>query len=295
MKRMTLNSTKNNPLLPFSKWELLSSDSNPKFKTWHHLLTSKGRKKEGLFILSGEKVIQDFLNSEVYSQFTLKAVLIPNNEEFSQSALLSDIHQRLSLMDVNLRTIFFRLEPTLIQKLDLIGTNNILLILEIPTLEEVSLTDPPEGLEVVCPIGDPNNLGALIRSALAFEVKKIILTKNSSDPFNQKTIKSSSGAVLMAPLCKIHKTLNEIQAQDLSIADLGLDLQGSEITHFTWPKNCRLWLGEEGPGLKIIPPQQCLHIPISNQIESLNVSIAGSISFFSYRSYQQKKQTGKFK
>lgn len=285
-----LNSMKTN--FSFSKMELISSESNPKFKIWSSLLSSKGRKKEGLFILSGEKVILDFLNSDAFSRFSLKAVLVPNKEDFASNSILTLLQQKLSQdAGSNLKNLFFRLETALIEKLDTIGTHHILLVLETPSLPELSLPHPPEGLEVVCPVGDPNNLGALIRSALAFGVRKIILTKNSSDPFNQKTIKSSSGAVLSAPLARLNKALNEVSSSELSNADLGLDLQGQEITQFSWPENCRLWLGEEGPGLRIIPPSQCLHIPIS-QIESLNVSIAGSISFFSYRSHQLRKSSG---
>lgn len=265
----------NNSLPSFQRIELISSEQNPKFKIWSSLLSTKGRRKENLFILSGEKVIQDFLSNEGFKTYTINCVLLPNKEDFfNQNALLEKIKQKVS---------FFRLEDNLINQLDIVGTHNILLILENKTIEEISLPQAPSGLEVVCPVGDPNNLGAVIRSALAFGASKIILTKNSADPFSQKTLKSSSGAVLNSHIVKINKELNQITSEELTSADLGLDLQGTEISNFSWPENCRLWLGEEGPGLKIIPKKQCLFIPIQN-VESLNVSIAASISFFSYQS-----------
>lgn len=278
MKRTTLTST-NKTLPSFQRIELISSEQNPKFKIWSSLLLTKGRRKEKLFILSGEKVIQDFLASEGFKTYTINCVLLPNNEEFfNQNPILEKLNQKVS---------FFRLEETLIKQLDIVGTHNILLVLEYKEIEEMTLPLSPTGLEVVCPVGDPNNLGAIIRSALAFGVNKIILTKNSADPFNQKTIKASSGAVLNSHIVKINTELNQITPEELSPSDLGLDLEGTNISNFAWPQDCRLWLGEEGPGLKIIPKKQCLFIPIQN-VESLNVSIAASISFFSHQSAKLK-------
>lgn len=275
---MILTST-NNLLPSFQRIELISSEQNPKFKIWSSLLLTKGRRKENLFILSGEKVIQDFLLAEGFKNFAINCVLLPNKEEFfNQNTLVERIKHKVS---------FFRLEQNLMNQLDVVGTHNILLVLENKPIEEITLPLPPSGLEVVCPVGDPNNLGAVIRSALAFGVSKIILTKNSADPFNQKTLKASSGAVLNSHIVKVGKELSQITSDELTISDLGLDLQGVNISSFSWPQNCRLWLGEEGPGLKIIPKNQCLFIPTQN-VESLNVSIAASISFFSHQASKQK-------
>lgn len=277
MKRMILN-LMNKSTFSFQRSELISSEQNPKFKIWSSLLLSKGRKKENLFILSGEKIIHDFLKDQGFKKFPINCVLIPNNEQvFSHHHLLEKLPEK---------TTFFRLESNLINQLDIIGTHSFLLVLDLPDIEETTLPSTPKGLEVLCPIGDPNNLGAVIRSALAFGAERILLTKNAADPFNQKTIKSSSGAVLSIKIVKVNKELQHILSSDLTSADIGLDLSGKNIHDFSWPQNCRLWLGEEGPGLKVIPSEQCLFIPIKD-VESLNVSIAASISFFSYQSFHK--------
>jgi TrmH family RNA methyltransferase len=280
--------------LPFQKTEFISSEQNPKFKIWRSLLQPKGRKKEGLFILSGEKIIAEFLaNPKMSAKFRINAALFPNNEELYNNSvdlvalILKQVQNSSFESDknqtaFNLKNLFFRLETYLLKELDIIGTHSFLLVLELKSFAEQTLNMEPIGLELVCPIGDPNNLGSLCRSAVAFGVKKIILTKNSSDPYNPKALKSSSGAVLNIEFTKLEKDISEIQASDLSPADIGLDLDGKNISQFRWPKNCRLWLGEEGPGLKVIPKEQCLIIPIEG-IESLNVTVAGSIALYAHK------------
>lgn len=278
-----------NNAFSFQNIELISSPQNPKFKIWKNLLNTKGRKKEQLFILSGEKIIKEFLNSKPLSstnniipvKYRLKALLLPNTEES-----YNDLHHLLHHENPNTYSLF-RLESTLFNELDTIGTHFPLLVIEYPQLPNYSLDNTPQGLEIICPVGDPSNLGAILRSASAFGIKKVILTKNAADPFHPKSLKSSSGAALKLHIEKIPLDLAEIQQESLKSFDLGLDLAGQDISQFTWPQNCRLWLGEEGPGLNIFPKKQCLTIPIT-QMESLNVSVAAGISLFSYLKQHQE-------
>jgi len=53
-------------------------------------------------------------------------------------------------------------------------------------------------------IQDPGNLGTIIRSALAFSIEGIILSKNSVNPFNTKVIRSSAGAVFKLPVVSLN-------------------------------------------------------------------------------------------
>ena len=62
-----------------------------------------------------------------------------------------------------------------------------------------------------------------------------------------------------------------------------LDLEGDNLSHWKWPKNTRLLIGEEGLGLPEGKFQQMVTIPQSREINSLNGAVATSIALFTYR------------
>jgi TrmH family RNA methyltransferase len=289
--------------LPFARLEFLTSKQNPKFKIWKSLLQAKGRKTEKLFLLSGEKIILDFFNKsgndrlnkkKSISDFQISAILFPDNEalylhfmNLINGSTPSDWRGDDKDSNQGQKMKAYRLSADLFNELDTVGTHFCLVVLTSKEFKGANLNTPPVGLELVCPISDPSNLGAICRSAYGFGVKKLILTKNSADPYHPKSLKSSSGVALQMQFERLDKELSQIQPNQISEYDVGLDLLGTAISEYPWPKNLRLWLGEEGQGLKIIPRAQCLFIPTQG-IESLNVTVAGSIALYLYQSSRNK-------
>lgn len=249
----------------------ISSTQNAKFKTWESLLTSKGRKKESLFILSGEKIIADFISEKGPSRFKIQSVLVPKN--FPGDKLESWKKQT----GVESPNLLFTLDSNLFKELDSSGTDFPLLICQRPADTLMETLPSPKGLELGLPLRDPANMGALCRTALSFNVNTIWLTPGACDPFHPKALRSSSGGTLKLNFAYL-KTADFKSTSD----DFGLDLNGENIYEFAWPKNLRLWLGEEGQGLKTsFLDKNKINIPI-NGMESLNATVAGSIAIFSY-------------
>jgi RNA methyltransferase, TrmH family len=158
-----------------------------------------------------------------------------------------------------------------------------LFVLEAEDFSELDLKKKPEGSEVILPIGDPRNLGALARSALGFGINRIILTQEACHPFLPHSVKASAGAVLKIDFFIAGKKTNELP---LTGDNFALDLNGENIKNQKWPKNFRLWLGEEGPGLRLDDSQrsQIKFITIPTEgIESLNASVSAAIAFWEIR------------
>ena len=102
-------------------------------------------------------------------------------------------------------------------------------------------------------------------------------------PFLPKTIKASHGSVLRV---KLKKTVG---LRELNTAMIALDEKGKDISQFQFPKNCRLLVGEEGPGLKGLDSKSYVAVSVPTQnVESLNAVVACSIAMFEY-SKQHKK------
>jgi RNA methyltransferase, TrmH family len=128
-------------------------------------------------------------------------------------------------------------------------------------------------------IQDPKNLGAISRCAAAFHVDGLLLFPGCADPFHPDTIRSSVGCILDMPL--VHTTPEACLPLLTHWNILGLDpnaktpLQDTRST----PKTLLL-LGSEGQGLELNLPYTPLKIPISPQVDSLNVSVATGIALY---------------
>lgn len=243
----------------------IESPHNENFRKFLSLTGSKGLKKEKIFLLSGEKLVHEFLQKpSVKIHAEIVTTRLPS---LSVTNLCKSEHPVLQL------------SAELFSQLDVLGTHFNLLVLEQPNLEILEEDDlpgyQPKGIEVVTPIGDPGNLGALIRSCEAFSVPKVILTQEAAHPFLPKSVKASAGSVLRVPMA-MGPGLRQFPQTCLA-----LDAQGVSIKDFVWPENALLVLGEEGPGLgeRNHSPtfQHYIRIPTQG-VESLNVVVAASIA-----------------
>ena len=234
---------------------IIESPQNDTFKKLLSLTSSKGLKEEGLFLLSGEKLIREFLRK-------------PH---------LKVIHEVLSLdqQSLTIEAKQVHLAPALFAQLDVLGTHFNILVLEQPSIPTLTAADmdsyTPNGIELVAPTGDPGNLGALIRSAEAFAVPRVILSREAAYPFLPKAVKASAGSVLRVPLAR-GPALAEFPSRCIA-----LDPHGTSIDEFVWPQQGLLLLGEEGPGFSIREFPTRIRIPTTG-VESLNVVVAASIA-----------------
>lgn len=243
---------------------VIQSKDNAVFKNLKSLLTAKGIKEQKAFFLMGEKLVQEYLlNSD--RKYKVKSIV-----GFEQNQIRSSLQ-------------FIQLSKDLFNELDIVGTHSPLLVLELNEFPITNLSEDPKGLELVLPLGDPRNLGALIRTALGFGVLKSILTKEACHPFLPHAVKASAGAVLNM---NFYVTNNPLPELSVTGANAALDLKGQLISNYRWPRNLRLWVGEEGPGLKLSIEQKkkmdFLSIPTA-QIESLNATLSTSIAIWEWR------------
>lgn len=249
----------------------ISSKTNDHFRRWAELSSARGIKKHHEFILMGDKLIAEFLENP---HFKVKAEIV---HEDLKSLTLTAPSLRGQKIPV------FKLPKVLFNEIDVVGTHYNLLVLE---PQEIVPLGPAKtsGLEVISPLGDPANLGALARSALAFGASKMILTEESCSPYHPKAIKASAGALLKLPLFKVGKFPDFVAENSDEI--FALDMKGENVGQFKWPKNVRLAIGEEGPGFSGMKGLKRLSVP-TQSVESLNATVAASIALFSYANSQK--------
>jgi RNA methyltransferase, TrmH family len=240
--------------------KIIESEQNSSFKVFKSLLSSKGIKSEQLFILSGKKLIEESIRQRAES---ICWEIVTDNQQPQTNLTANQI---------------IKLPKSLFNELDVSGTGFNLLVMQLPEFISGDLSQAAEGAELILPLGDPSNLGAMIRSAAAFGVKKIWLTKESAHPFLPKSIKASSGA------CFLVDFWLGPSIQDIQTPCIALDAGGEDIQKFNWPKNFRLLVGEEGPGVPSQIPIAPISIQMEPGIESLNATVAMSIALHQWRS-----------
>lgn len=164
-------------------------------------------------------------------------------------------------------------------------------VIEVEPLEEIWLDDvlqqAPEHavLLVLDQVTDPHNVGAILRSAAAFGAIGIVTQDRHSPPESGVVAKAASGALERVPWSRVvnlARALEEIG--DAGFWRIGLtgDAQMT-LKDALGPPRTALVLGAEGPGLRPNTREHCdtlARLPISDAVESLNVSNAAAVALY---------------
>ena len=147
-------------------------------------------------------------------------------------------------------------------------------------------TLPPEGIVLVLDqITDPQNVGAIMRSAAAFAVKAIVTTARHSPEATGVLAKSASGALELVPLVTVQNLARALtELNDRGFMTVGLDSEGTEdLGAVTLQQPLALVLGAEGKGLRQLTRETCrvvARLDMPGEIKSLNVSNAAVLALY---------------
>lgn len=164
------------------------------------------------------------------------------------------------------------------------------LVLECDALEDVFLEDvlhgdPARPLVVLDQVTDPHNLGAILRSAAAFNACALLTQDRHAPPESGVVAKSASGALEIVPWVRVvnlSRALEEVA--EAGYWRLGLEGEAEQTLSEALPAGpIALVLGAEGEGMRRNVMEHCdstARLPISAEMESLNVSNAAAIALY---------------
>ncbi|MDD3219973.1 MAG: RNA methyltransferase [Lachnospiraceae bacterium] len=142
---------------------------------------------------------------------------------------------------------------------------------------------------------DPGNLGTIFRTAEGAGVSGIILSRNSVDIYNPKTIRSTMGSIYRMPFIYV-EDLSEImdKLKNHGIRTYGAHLKGiNTYDHESYEGGSAFVIGNEGNGLtdELSEQIQCLiKIPMQGKLESLNAAMACGILVYEAARQRREKQ-----
>ena len=147
--------------------EIIKSSENKKFKSLKKLLTKKEREKTKTFLIEGKNIIEE---AKKYNK------------------ILTYITDDINKIEDNV----FYLDKKLKESLSSLKNSNEDIAL-VKYLEEKEIS--ANTILLIDNVRDPSNLGTILRTCLAFGVKDIVLSENTVDLYNPKTLRASEGAI----------------------------------------------------------------------------------------------------
>ena len=135
---------------------------------------------------------------------------------------------------------------------------------------------------------DPQNFGAILRSAVAFGATAVIWPEHRSAPLSPATFRASAGAVEHATLVKVGsltQALAELTSREVQV--VGLDANGDvRLDEVDLTGSTVLVVGAEGKGLRKPIKSACdvlARLPMTRAIGSLNASVAAALALYEAR------------
>jgi 16S rRNA (guanine(527)-N(7))-methyltransferase RsmG len=250
----------------------IQSESNPTFQHCREILGGRGIRKRGEAILSGARI-----RAEVMARFRDRVLGWLTGPE--GSAPPDDSIEWL------------RFARPLFKEIDAVGTGDALLLVKVPVIARWSDAAVwPSGCTVFVPFQDPENVGAVIRSAAAFGAARVVLLREAAHPFLPRASRAAGPALFQVTL-EAGPALADLRVESAPL--LVLDLEGDELEGAPFPERFGLVAGAEGPGLpEALRRFERRRIPIAPGVESLNAATATAIALYTWARQRRKSSPG---
>lgn len=236
---------------------LYTSIENKKIKELKKLNTKKYRDLNNLFIVEGEHLVL-----EAYKNGVLKELILEENTKLNLNVETNyatyNVLKYISSLDTPNKII------GICEKLNKNLVGNRVLILD--------------------DIQDPGNLGTIIRSAVAFNIDTIVLSKNTVDLYNPKVIRATQGMIFNINIIEknLIEFISNLKQNQYKIFSTNV-VNGKNIKNVEKGEKFAIIVGNEGKGVSNEVNSLCdefIYIEMNNKCESLNVAVATSIILY---------------
>ena len=156
----------------------------------------------------------------------------------------------------------------------------------LPSVEQVCID--AHRVVVIDGVTDTTNIGAIFRSAAALGIDAVLLTHTSCDPLNRRAVRVSMGSVFLVPWTWLDEPIQSLNSLGFKTAAMALSDNSISLDDPILAAEPRLAIvmGTEGDGLSHETIEQAdyvVRIPMSHNVDSLNVAAASAVAFWELR------------
>ncbi len=270
--------------------DVITSRNNGFVKWAASLSEKKGRERESCFIAEGIKLTVEALSCAL----PVSHIIVDENNEKEILDRLNDfisdsVFANTQLVKVS-GSVFEKISTEkapqgvicVIKNLDFFHNIDII------NKEDFFLGENERGI-VLSSVRDPANLGSVIRSAVAFGTEHVILSGDCADIYNPRTVRSAMGSLFKIKMTRVKNLSNFISVAKESgrrVFSAELNENALSLDSETLLPTDLIVIGNEGHGVSSDISKCCtnsIYIPISQNTESLNASVAAAIFMWEQR------------
>ena len=264
--------------------DIISSRSNPMVKWASSLVDKKGRDEARAFIAEGEKLTLEALKRGL----PVTHIFVLEEKQERVKALLSPFQGDIRYTDCQVVLLSEGAFSKISTEKSPQGIISVIKYLDFFRNMDIIYKEDffiPRGERVLSlySLRDPGNLGAVIRSAVAFGAQHIVLSSDSVDIYNPKAVRAAMGTMFGVSITYVKDFASFITAareNGRSVYAAELTDNAKSLNETSLKSEDIFIIGNEGHGIPTEISSICtgsVYIPISEGAESLNASVAASV------------------
>lgn len=263
---------------------MITSTSNTQVKNIIQLQqTTKARRKQGLFVVEGRKMCaempKEWLHSVYVSENYLENMPEQTRKEYDERGILNIAAEHVFLHMSGTKT-----------------PQGILAVGRQPVYTLGQLTERAGAPFIIAleNLQDPGNVGTILRTAEAAGAAGVLLSRQSADLFNPKTVRATMGAIYRLPFLYVENLAETAgQLKDEGYTVYAAKMEGQFYDEKDYTQKTVFLIGNEGSGLTAqmqAAADEAVCIPMEGKTESLNASVAAGILMYEAARQRWRKE-----
>ncbi len=255
--------------------QTITSKDNETIKEIKKLNEKKYRDQKNQYIIEGIKMVSEAIEENAKINKIIICEDCTKNECINQELLYK----------ISKYNLIYVTEKVFASITNVSSPQGILAVIENP--KNVKPIDYKEEIIVILDgIQDPGNMGTILRTLDSANIKQVIISKNTTDPYNPKVVRSTMGAIFRVNIIRVedlNKTIKEIKKNKFKL--VCTSLQTDKSMYDLDYKQKAIVIGNEANGVSQEVQEladEKIKIPMLGKTESLNASVATGIIIYEY-------------
>lgn len=256
--------------------QIITSKDNETVKEIKKLSSKKYRDEKSEFIIEGIKLIKEAIQENA----KIKKIVICD-DCLKENCIDKELMYEIAKFDC-----IYVSEKVFLSLTNVNTPQGILAVIEKKQTEEEKIDFNEDIIVILDDIQDPGNLGTILRTLDSANLKQIIISENTSDPYNPKVVRSTMGAIFRVNIIRsrnLKETIKNIKKNKFKVITTSLKTDKS-MYDIKFNKKA-IVIGNEANGVSqeiLDSADEKIKIPMLGKTESLNASVATGIIVYEY-------------